>query len=61
MLSVLLLFVGLRWSGVSGRRLGTLAPNTDMDINLSMIAVTPGLQVSMKLVEVKPEIYEYLW
>ena len=36
---------GMMWCGVSGRQLGKLPHNESMDIPLTLLAVTPGLQV----------------
>ena len=38
---------GVMWCGVSGRQLGKLPQNESMDIPLTLLAVTSGLQVSL--------------
>ncbi|ESO89020.1 hypothetical protein LOTGIDRAFT_106290 [Lottia gigantea] len=35
---------GLLWCGISGKQLGKLPQNESMDIHLTLLAVTPGLQ-----------------
>ena len=41
--------VGLCWLGVFGRELGKLGPGAFMEVELTPLAVTPGLQVSVWL------------
>lgn len=36
---------GVVWVGISGRQLGKLPPNENMDLKLNVIATIPGLQV----------------
>ena len=36
---------GLYWLGVSGRELGKLGPGACMEVELTLLAATPGLQV----------------
>lgn len=38
--------LGVMWCGVSGRQLGKLPQNESMDLPLTLLAVTPGLQVA---------------
>ncbi|KAI8509602.1 Trafficking protein particle complex subunit 13 [Branchiostoma belcheri] len=35
---------GLYWCGLSGKQLGKLGPNTNMELNLTLLASVPGLQ-----------------
>ncbi|XP_041356918.1 trafficking protein particle complex subunit 13-like isoform X1 [Gigantopelta aegis] len=36
--------IGLMWCGISGKQLGKLPQNESMDIPLTLLAITPGLQ-----------------
>lgn len=38
---------GLLWCGISGREMGKLQPNSAKVIDLSMIAISAGLQVTV--------------
>lgn len=44
---------GLSWMGISGKQLGKLGPGDSMEIELSMLSTTPGLQSisGMRLVD----------
>ena len=37
--------IGLLWCGISGKQLGKLPHNESMDIPLTLLAISPGLQV----------------
>ena len=39
--------MGVTWCGISGKRLGKLPQNGSLDVPLTLLAITPGLQVSL--------------
>ena len=40
---------GVYWCGISGRQLGKLAPNENINLNLNLLGMIPGLQVKRHL------------